>query len=49
MLELGGSTRAGVVHMPREVSGIRLCLGGNLDFILSSEGLLKDLSQEETG
>lgn len=49
MLELGGKTGVGVVHMPREVSGIRQCLGGNLDLILSNEELLKGLSQEETG
>lgn len=35
--------------MPREGSRIRQCLGGNLDFILSSEELLKGLSQEEAG
>lgn len=49
MLELGGQTGIGVACMPREVSGIRQCPGGNLDFILCSEGLLKGVSQEETG
>ena len=35
--------------MPREVSRIGQCLGGNLDFTLSNEEPLKGLSQKEAG
>lgn len=37
----GRIDRGGVTQMPREVSRILHFLGGNLDFILSSEELLK--------